>query len=295
MISFLLIALLCLIWGSTWLGIKIGLEGSPPMLSAGFRFLLAIIILYFWGKAKKIKFQENKRELPKILIPGLFLYFASYTLVYWSEQYINSGLAAVLFATFPFFVAIFAFFLLPDEKVNLFRLAGLTIGFSGIVVVFWDSLSFSGENALAGMMAMIGSGFCSAYATVRIKRDLSGVHPVVATSYQMSLGAFLLISFGLVFEKLNSFKITYQSMGALLYLALFGSALAFGVYYWLLKKMEATKLSLIAFITPVVALFLGWLVLDERITWRLTLGALGVIIGVWLVNRKPPLGNKATV
>ena len=283
--SFFLIALLCLIWGSTWLGIKIGLEDSPPFLSAGFRFLIATIFLYIWAKFRGIKFSNYKGQIFKILIPGFFMYYLSYSLVYWGEQYINSGLTAVLFATLPFFVAINASLLLKEEKLNRLKLLGLLTGFSGIVLIFWESLSFSGEDVFAGMVGIILSAACSAYASVRVKRDLYSVEPIVISTYQMGLGTLLLLVSGFLLEKLGDFKLTYKSIGALLYLSFFGSATAFMAYYWLLKKIDVTKLSLIAFITPIVALILGWLILGETITKYLFSGTILVIIGIWLVTR----------
>jgi drug/metabolite transporter (DMT)-like permease len=283
--SFFLIGLLCLIWGSTWLGIKIGLEDSPPFLSAGFRFLIATIFLYIWAKSKGIRFSNYKGQIFKILIPGFFMYYLSYSLVYWGEQYINSGLTAVLFGTLPFFVAINASLLLKEEKLNRLKLLGLLTGFSGIVLIFWESLSFSGEDVFAGMVGIILSAACSAYASVRVKRDLYSVEPIVISTYQMGLGTLLLLVSGFLLEKLGDFKLTYKSIGALLYLSFFGSATAFMAYYWLLKKIDVTKLSLIAFITPIVALILGWLILGETITKYLFSGTILVIIGIWLVTR----------
>ena len=285
LLPFFLIGLLCLIWGSTWLGIKIGLEDSPPFLSAGFRFLIATIFLYIWAKSKGIRFSNYKGQIFKILIPGFFMYYLSYSLVYWGEQYINSGLTAVLFGTLPFFVAINASLLLKEEKLNRLKLLGLLTGFSGIVLIFWESLSFSGEDVFAGMVGIILSAACSAYASVRVKRDLYSVEPIVISTYQMGLGTLLLLVSGFLLEKLGDFKLTYKSIGALLYLSFFGSATAFMAYYWLLKKIDVTKLSLIAFITPIVALILGWLILGETITKYLFSGTILVIIGIWLVTR----------
>jgi drug/metabolite transporter (DMT)-like permease len=214
-------------------------------------------------------------------IPGVFVYFLGYGLVYWGEQYIDSGLAAILFATFPFWVAIYAHWLLPEERFTLIRLASLIVGFSGIVIIFWDSLSFSGlANHGLGMLAVLGSGASAAYAAVRTKRDLHHIDPLLIAAYQMSAGMALLLAVGFATESLASFELTQKSIGALLYLALAGSALTFGVYFHLLKTTQATKLSLIAFVTPIVALMLGWLLMSERISWNLILGAGLVVAGI---------------
>jgi drug/metabolite transporter (DMT)-like permease len=284
MIKVLLVGMLCLIWGSTWLAIKIGLEDSPPVLGAGFRFVLSCLILFSLVYWKRLPLTKSKRDWKNIIIPGFCAYFVSYGLVYWGEQHINSGLAAVLFATFPFWVAIFAHFMLPNEKFNLVKLFSLLVGFSGILIIFWDNLHLSGstENAL-GMFALLSSGASSAYAGVRTKRDLHHVDPIVISAQQMLVGMLLLLIVGFTFEDIKTFQITQKSVGALLYLALFGSALAFSVYFYLLKTTDATKLSLIAFVTPIVALLLGWLMADEKVTPRLMLGAALVVVGIVLL------------
>lgn len=284
MTKFLLAALLCLIWGSTWLAIKIGLEDSPPFLSAGFRFVISCLILFALIRWKKLTLAAGKAEWKNILIPGFFAYFVSYGLVYWGEQYIGSGLAAVLFSTLPFWVALYAHFLLPDEKFNWIKLFSLIIGFSGILLIFWNNLQVSSSpKSILGMVGLLGSGASAGYAGVRTKRDLHHLDPIVIAALQMLVGMTLLLITGFIFEDLHSFQITYKSIGALLYLALFGSALAFTIYFGLLKTTAATKLSLIAFITPIVALMLGWAVLSEKITWGLLFGSALVIFGIVLL------------
>jgi drug/metabolite transporter (DMT)-like permease len=284
MTKFLLAALLCLIWGSTWLAIKIGLEDSPPFLSAGFRFVIACLILFALIRWKKLTLAAGRKEWKNIIIPGFFAYFVSYGCVYWGEQHIGSGLAAVLFSTLPFWVALYAHYLLPDEKFNRIKLFSLIIGFSGILLIFWDNLqvSTSGKNIL-GMVALLGSAASGGFAGVRTKRDLHYIDPIVISASQMLVGMILLLIVGFLFEDLHRFKITYKSIGALLYLALFGSALAFSIYFGLLMTTAATKLSLIAFVTPVVALILGWAVLSEKISLRLVFGSALVITGIVLL------------
>ena len=127
---------------------------------------------------------------------------------------------------------------------------------------------------------------------MRVKRALNSVEPVVISVFQMGLGTILLLGSGFLSERITDFKLTYKSVGALLYLSFFGSAFAFMSYYWLLKRIEVTKLSLIAFITPIVALILGWLVLGESISGYLISGTVLVIIGIWLVTRYGIAGRK---
>ncbi|MCP4703084.1 MAG: EamA family transporter, partial [candidate division Zixibacteria bacterium] len=126
---------LCLIWGSTWLAIKIGLDDAPPLWSAGLRFLIAGLILILINWFRKVSYPKSSKEIFRIALPGLIIYAFPYMMVYHAEQYISSALTAVLFASFPFFIAGFSFFMLKTEKPNIYSWLGLVVGFIGIIVV----------------------------------------------------------------------------------------------------------------------------------------------------------------
>lgn len=289
--TFLAIVLMCLIWGLTWIAIKIGLEDLPPLLSAGVRFVLACAILWPVVLLRNLPLPKKWPEIRTILIPGFFIYGINYALVYWGEQYIGAGLASILFSSLPFLVALFAHYMLPNEKMTFVKLTGLTCGFSGIVLVFYGGLSF-GPDSYLGMLALLGSSLSAAYANILVKRDLHATDPMLATALQMSLGAFLLLGLGTLTESWQSFHLTPKAVGTLLYLSIFGSAVAFSLYFWALKKTEATKLSLIAFVTPLVALVGGYLILDEPITGRLAAGSILVLAGIVIVNYFSSPGKK---
>ena len=289
--TFLAIVLMCLIWGLTWIAIKIGLEDLPPLLSAGVRFVMACAILWPVVLLRHLSLPKKWPEIRTILIPGFFIYGINYALVYWGEQYIGAGLASILFSSLPFLVALFAHYMLPNEKLTFVKLTGLTCGFSGIVLVFYGGLSF-GPDSYWGMLALLGSSVSAAYANILVKRDLHATDPMLATALQMSLGAFLLLGLGTITENWQSFHLTPKAVGTLLYLSIFGSAVAFSLYFWALKKTEATKLSLIAFVTPLVALVGGYLILDEPITGRLATGSILVLAGIVIVNYFSSPGKK---
>jgi len=289
--TLLAIVLMCLIWGLTWVAIKIGLEDLPPLLSAGVRFVLASAILWPAVLWRRLALPKNWPELRAILIPGFFIYSINYALVYWGEQYIGAGLAAILFASIPFLVALFAHYMLAAEKMTYAKLTGLTTGFLGIVLVFYGGLSF-GPDSYWGMLALLGSSLSAAYANILVKRDLHYTDPMLATALQMSLGAILLLGLGTLSESWKNFHLTPRALGSLLYLSIFGSAVAFSLYFWALKKTEVTKMSLIAFVTPLVALAGGHWILDEPITGRLAIGSLMVLAGILIINYFPALKGK---
>ena len=161
---------LCLIWGSTWLAIKLGLDDAPPLWSAGIRFIIAGFVLIIINWFRKVTYPKSIKEIVKISIPGLIIYAFPYMMVYHAEQHISSALTAVLFASFPFFIAGYSKFMLKSEKLNIYAWLGLIVGFSGVVVVFYDSLVTSEFIFLGAVMVVLASAISAVSATVLIKR-----------------------------------------------------------------------------------------------------------------------------
>jgi drug/metabolite transporter (DMT)-like permease len=288
MINILLITALCVVWGATWVVIKIGLSESPPFYGAALRFMVASMLLGAIVWVGRRRLVRDWTDLRWILLSGLFMYFGSYAAVYYAEQYIDAALAAILFASFPFFVAIGAHFHLPGERLTVLKFAGLAIGFAGVAVIFGGGVSRPEPETWWAMLLMLMSPFCSAIAAIIVKRYLTQHNPVVLNFMQMIVGFSVLIVMATMHEDLADFNWSVVSVGAVLFLGIFGSAFTFVTYYHLLKTMEATKLSLIAFATPVTAAFFGWLLLDERLTLASVIGALMVFAGIYLVSIMAP-------
>jgi drug/metabolite transporter (DMT)-like permease len=284
MLNPLLIAALCLIWGATWVVIKIGLGEAPPFYGAAFRFLFAAVILGLLVWIGRRRLIRERGTLFWVYLSGLFMYFGSYAAVYYAEQYISAALAAIIFASFPFFVAIGAHFYLPGERLSILKVLGLVIGFAGIVVIFSGGLSRPEPNTWWAMFVMLVSPISSAVASVVVKRHLTEEDPVVLNFLQMTAGVVVLFVLASFNENFGDFGWTATSISAVLFLGVFGSAFTFVTYYHLLKTMEATRLSLIAFVTPIVAALLGWILLGERPTLATMLGAILVFIGIGIVN-----------
>jgi drug/metabolite transporter (DMT)-like permease len=288
MINILLITALCVVWGATWVVIKIGLSESPPFFGAAFRFMVASILLATIAWLGRRRLVRDWANLRWILLSGLFMYFGSYAAVYYSEQYIDAALAAILFASFPFFVAIGAHFHLPGERLTGLKFLGLIVGFAGVAVIFGGGVTRPEPETWWAMLLMLMSPFCSAIAAIIVKRYLTQHNPVVLNFMQMVVGFAVLMVMATIYEDLADFHWSFVSVGAVLFLGIFGSAFTFVTYYHLLKTMEATKLSLIAFATPVTAAFFGWLLLDERLTLASIIGAIMVFIGIYIVSLMAP-------
>ena len=276
--------LLCLIWGSTWLAIKIGLEDSPPFLSAGLRFAIASLVLSIIILLKRLSLLYKKKVWACMILTGVILGIG-YGAVYWGEQYIPSGLTAILFSTFPLFVVFFSHFTIPDEKLRLRKIAGIGGGLLGVVLIFSDTMTLGMSFSVWGAMALLFSAADLAVSNIVVKRDLTQVNPIVLTAVQMFFGAILLLLFGLIRERTSDFLITRNSIGALVYLSLIGTVIAFAMYYWLMKRIQVTRISLIVLITPVVAVFLGWVLLGEIMNVRMIVGSAVVLGSVALAIR----------
>jgi len=283
--------LLGLIWGSTWLFIKLGLEDLPPLTFAGIRFLVASIPLVFLLLARRRSMPRHARDWGIMIATGIATFSICYGLIFWGENHISVGLTSVLYTTQPLFGLFLAHVLLRDEPITVRRLGGVLLGIGGVVLLFSHQLSAKDPLALAGMCAILVSALAAAIAVVLIKRWGASIDPTWLACVQMVAGFIPLLVLGVALEG-NPFRFHWTPLAwtALFYLAFVGSALPFVLYYWLLQRMEATKVQLIALLCTVIAVFLGGIVLHEALDWRTALGAVGVLVGLvattWPVRRR---------
>jgi drug/metabolite transporter (DMT)-like permease len=223
---------------------------------------------------------------------GIFQIGLPYGLVFWAEQYVSSGLAAVLFATMPFFVVLFAHFMV-DERLTRLKVIGMGASFLGLVLIFWRDMVVAqgliGNTALYGGLAVVGSAVSGALASVVGKQHAERIDPAANVLVQSLVGTIALISIGLVTQERPVFNFTVVPVLAVLYLGIVGSALAFVGMYWLLAKTTATNVSLVTFITPILALVLGWVVLNEVPDPNVGGGAMLILIGIYLTIK--PVGR----
>jgi drug/metabolite transporter (DMT)-like permease len=278
--------LLTLVWGTTWAVIRVGLAGIPPFTGVAIRFAIAGSLLLAIAPRLGVRFGRSRREWLLWTANALLSFCISYSVVYWSEQYIPSGLTAVLFATNPLFVAAIAHVALPGERLAAPAAVGLLLGFAGVVVIFSDDLRLlGGERVREAALVMLVSPAVSALSTVAIKRWGQGVHPLSLAAVPMLLCAVVMTPVAALAERGVPIVLDARSLGALAYLAVFGSALTFTVYYWLLARVSATRASLISYLIPIVAVALGALVFGEPVRPRLLAGSVLVLAGVAVVTR----------
>jgi drug/metabolite transporter (DMT)-like permease len=279
--------LLTLIWGTTWAAIRLGLEGIPPLTGVALRFGIAgtlLLVLMLWLGVRP---SWSRAEVGLWAVNGLLSFTASYTIVYWAEQHIPSGLTAVLFATYPLLVALTAHVVLPAERLGWTAAGGILLGLAGVAIIFSDDLHLlGGADVRKAALVMLLSPLVSALATVAVKRWGTGIHPFSLTAVPMLLTAGIVGVLALVFERNAAVVFDVKSVGALLYLAVLGSAVTFTVYYWMLARAPATRVALIAYTIPVVAVAVGALLFQEPVRPRIVVGGALVLIGVAVVNTR---------
>jgi drug/metabolite transporter (DMT)-like permease len=286
--KFWIFGFLCLVWGTTWIALKVSLEGLPPFLGAGLRFTAAVVILLLFVLLKKIPLKIKPKEWGFIALSGLLMYGVDYGLVYWGAQYLTAGLTAIFFSTFSLFAVIWGNFVFRQEAFSWQTFIGVVIGFAGILVVFSDQLVITrfSLNVTLGVAAVIVGAAAGAAALILVKKYLSKVNPFLLSLYQMVIGVSVLIFIGLTVENLHLLRLNLRVTAAVLYLGVVGSALAFVLFYWLLQKISAITLSFIIYITPLVALVGDYLFFGEVLPLRSVLGMAVVFLGVGLTQKR---------
>ena len=272
---------ICTIWGSTWLVIKIGLETLTPLLSSSLRFILAGIILFGIIRVKKIAVPLNKGTYWFFLIVSLTSFSIPFGLVYWGEQHVSSGLTSILFAVFPLSVGVMSTIFLPNEKLTAAKISGIVLGFTGIVIIFYNDAQLGTETiSFIGMGAIVLSAVMQSFAAVTIKKYGRDISPFAVSFVPMSIAGIILMIGSVVLEDFSAVQFTAQAIFSIVFLALFGSVATFVSYFWLLKKVEVVFLSLTSFVTPIIAVVLGVLILDENISSQLFIGSAFVLVGI---------------
>lgn len=278
---------LCLVWGSTWLVIKEGLKDLPVLSSAAYRFALAALIMVV--AAGRLHRLEGGEPPPRrlALAMGSLNFAFSYGIVYWAETAIPSGLASVLWGVFPMIMAVMGHRFLPGERLDPARFGGFAIGLVGVVLLFAVDLRAIGAHALGLGGILLLSPMAAAIGQTIVKRA-GGAHSAALLNRDaMVIGAALLWVAALATEDPFAVRWTSRALLSVGYLAAFGTVLTFGLYYWLLRWMPSGKLSVIAYITPALALWLGWLVGGEPLRTSTWIGTLLVFAGIALVMRRP--------
>ncbi|HWT95120.1 MAG TPA: EamA family transporter [Solirubrobacteraceae bacterium] len=273
-----LYALLVLVWSSTWVSIKIGLEDLPPLFGAAIRFGAAGLLLLAFTTARKRSLRTDP-VLATIL--GVLPFATTYGLIYWAEQHIPSGLTAVLFGVLPLYMAVLGSVLLPEEPLRPRTVAGIGIALFGLVLAFNESLEL-GDDELAGLaaLAVVASPIASALGNISIKRRSKDLDALVLNGWAMLGAGALLLLVSAPFEDWGQTAWTAEAIGSIAYLALAGTAFTFVTLTILLRELPAVTTSFIAVVIPLGALAFGAVLEDEVVTSTAIGGAALVAAGI---------------
>jgi drug/metabolite transporter (DMT)-like permease len=274
---------ICIIWGSTYLAIRIGVSAFPPELFAGIRFFTAGALMLFYARLRGLKFPSNLTSIRNQSIVGLFLLFGGNGLVVWAEQWVHSGITALLVATIPLFMAVIELFIPGRPKIEFKGWLGLFIGFSGVAMLV---LSNSGEGSIdiKGAIVLLAAAFFWAMGSVYSKGFKPTGSMLVNISIQMLAGGVALLILGISLGELSRVSISAKGIGALLYLIIFGSLLGYSSYIYVLEKWPTAKAGTYAYINPPVAVLLGALILGEPFTFTVLISTVIILSGVLLVQ-----------
>jgi len=285
--NFLWLLFLALLWGPSFLFIKVAGEDIPPLTLVVGRAGIAAIVLY-------TVLRMQGRNLPKFgliwkhfAVMAFFQHALPFTLFNWGEQHISSALAAILNGTTPLFTIILAHILIQDDRMNSAKVMGVLVGFGGLILLIGPSL-FSGVQVTTwGLVAVTVAAASYGVAIVYSRLNLRGQPPLVAPAAQLTVAALFMLPLSLFLEQpFNLPAPSWAAFGSLFTLATFGTALAFVVYYYLIERVSATYVSMVTYVVPVIGVILGVLILNEQLRWSAYIGCVLILIGVMIVNGK---------
>ena len=278
-------AILCFIWGTTWIILKKSLiDGTPPFFGSGFRFFFGGIILWSIILYKR-NFPSFKALPLQLYIQfGLLNLTICYGLTYWATQFIYSSLSALIWAGFPLCVAVFSYFMLPDEVFTKKKIISLFLGTIGALLILREGLNFKGDQVVIGIFMVVIAVIIAGYPNVYLKRYSNTVTSLHLNAVSQLIAGITLLIISFVFESDQKMIWNNFNIFALAYLTIFGSLIAWYIYFWLFPHISMSQISYIAFFPPVLASILGWIFLDEKLSILAIFGGGLVIFGAVLVN-----------
>lgn len=285
-IAYLALAAVCLIWGTTYLALRIAVVGFPPFLFTAIRqttaglILLSAIMLF--AKAKLPALPLLWRQA----VGGFFMLTLGNGLVAWAEMHIPSGIAAIICSMMPVVVIMINLVISQDEKPTVPIIMGVAVGLIGIIMIFSEHVAdFSNSKYILGIVMTFGAVLSWAGGSIWIKKKNTDSNPFVNAGLQMFFGGLWCFPLSLIFDDLTNVQWGADALYSLVYLIVFGSIVAYASYSYALRKLPMTIVSMYAYINPLVAVLLGWFVLDEKLNLKIILAFILTVAGIYIVNR----------
>jgi len=273
-------AVVCIVWGTTYLAIRIAVTTMTPFLLTGARYLFAGIVLFIVARLHGDVIPASRRVLGNVLLCGVLMVAIGNLTVVWAEQWVPSGFAALFVGTAPFWATLIELLRRSGERLELRAGIGLLIGFAGVAMLVTPGgagSAFDRRFVIGAIVIQLGS-IAWQYGTIRGKYALASMPPLMSSALQMLAGGLVVTITGVGLGEVPHFHATPRTFAALAYLSIFGSVLAYTSYVYAARHLRSTNMSLYAYVNPVVAVILGWLVLHEQLTW-VSIAAMIVILG----------------
>jgi len=285
--TLLAFAIIYFVWGSTFLAIRVGVHEVPPLLFAAMRFLVAGVVLFLWMIAKGERLPSGRQWVSVILLAFL-IFVVYYGLLFWAEQRVPSGIAAVMMATIPVFIALSEIAILGTQRLSIRLALALLIGIGGVVVLMSRSLNLGGAAIdTVGALALIGGSISWSVASVLTRKLPLPTSKVMSSGSQMLAGGVMLTLTTAAFGEFRDFHpaaVSREAWFSLIYLIVFGSIVGFTAYVWLIHHESPTKVGTYAYVNPVVAVVVGYFLGGESLGLRTILGTLFVLVSVVVIT-----------
>jgi len=283
---YLALLALCFLWGTTYLAIRIGVKSFPPFLFSGIRYIISGFAILLWFYFKKDVVWPNLQELKRIIVTGLFIFVGGNLFLVLAEQSVTSGMAALVNSSFPIWIVLITRIWNPEERISSLSIIGILVGFIGQWFIFYEQLFLLSNGAyLLGFLLLIVGLINGSLGTVYMKKFPVKINSVLNAGLQMMISGSVTTVLGLMMGEGR--KINFDATGwyALIYLVIAGSIIGYSLFVYAMDRLPATIVSVYAYINPIVAIWLGLVILKEPISTK-TLIAIGItLVGIFIVNR----------
>lgn len=286
LVAYLALAAVCIIWGTTYLALRIAVQHFPPFLFSAIRQSIAgLILIAFMLIVGKVKW-PSLAQIRQQAIAGFFMITLGNGLVAWAEMHIPSGIAAIICSLMPVLVILINLSINRDERPTLPIILGVALGMVGIILIFSEHIaSFSRTEYLLGILMTFLAALSWASGSIWIKKRNTDTNPFINAGMQMFFGGIWMYPLSFAIDDLSTVHWSGEAAYSLLYLIVLGSIIAYASYSYALRKLPMTIVSLYAYVNPLVAVFLGWLVLDEKLNAKIIVAFLLTVAGIYIVNR----------
>ena len=278
-----LVLLLALFWGGNTVFLKISLRDIPPLAAAGFRFSLGMLVILLWAASHQIPLKPQKGEFLSLLFLSA-MFTMQIGLFNLGTKFTYASHATILINTHPFFTAMMAHFFIPGDELNIRKIFGLVVAFSGVLIIFRGNLDLQLSYLLGDLLVLI-SGFLLGSLNVLTKRLIQYINSYRLLTWEMLLSLPIFFGLSFVFEGIDNYHFSYLALSAILYQGLVVGGFCFVTWTLILKRHSPSKLAVLFFTTPLFGVLLSVIFLHEPVTWNLAFGAVFVAVGIYIVNR----------